>query len=190
MIGLDISLNVCKRKQQRSYAYSTRGAELGSSSAARYFEEAEGLLELGRLEEALVRYWRILDTFPDSPLLPSCLYRIAGIHYLRGENEPAVAAYRRTAEEFPVPDLYDRCRKNLADILVAMGRYQDGLTQLDSMVFADPLFDRREIEVYRCEILAAWAAEDPSLAERSRDCQGELVERYPELRTGGNGPQP
>jgi tetratricopeptide (TPR) repeat protein len=179
MIGLDIGLNVYKRKQMRSYGYSMRSQELSTNRAERYHEEAERLLERGRLEDALALYTNVLETFPDSPLLPWCLYRIAGIHYLKGENQKAIVAYQRTAAQFPVPELYDRCRKSLADILVGLGRYGDGLAQLDQMVFADPLFDRREIEGFRCEILAAWAEEDPSVSQRSRECAEEFDARYP-----------
>jgi tetratricopeptide (TPR) repeat protein len=193
MIGLDIGLNVYKRKQLGSFSYSTRSQELSRSRAQRYRDEAERLLEQGRLEEALAVYTHVVDTFPDSSFLPFCLYRIAGIHYLKGENEQAIAAYRRTAEDYPVPELYDECRKNLADILVAMGRFEEGLAQLDEMVFADPLFEKREIDVFRCDILANRAREDPSIAERSRDCYKALIELYPDLQdleTIGEKPEP
>jgi hypothetical protein len=169
MIGVDIALNVKKRKQLRAYSFSTRGQEQTLASARRLYAESEQDLEDGSLSKAMSGYTRLVSSFPDSPLVPQALYRMAGIHYLRGENDSAAALYRLIVREYPVADLYDKCQKTLADLLVQSGRYEESIEHLDGMVYLDPLYSRGEIEAYRTKILEQRKKTNPVLAPGAED---------------------
>jgi hypothetical protein len=47
------------------------------------------------------------------------------------------------------------------------------------MLFADPLYSREDIDLYRCEILGQWAAADPAQQPALLEAWRRLVERYP-----------
>jgi hypothetical protein len=50
------------------------------------------------------------------------------------------------------------------------------------MVFADSLYSREDIDLYRCEILAQWTAADPAQLPSLLEAWRGLVERYPDSR--------
>jgi outer membrane protein assembly factor BamD (BamD/ComL family) len=180
MIGLDIGLNLHKRRQMRSYSYTARSAEANQQVARNLYAEAEQRLELGELEKALEGYAELMRIQPDSPLLPMSLYRIGSIRYLRGENADAVRSFESITRDYPVAELYDRCQKNLADLMLLVKQFEASLEHLDDMVFVDPLYSREEIAFYRYSVLEAWARADPSANARLQEYRKELIERYPD----------
>ena len=180
MIGLDIGLNLHKRRQMRSYSYTIRGPEANQRVARDRYAEAEQRLELGKLDEAREGYAELVRSQPDSPLLPMSLYRIGSIHYLKGENTEAIGSFESLARDYPVAELYDRCQKNLADLMLLAKRFEASLEHLDEMVFVDPLYSREEIAFYRYSVLEAWARAVPSVTARLQEYRAELLERYPD----------
>ena len=180
MIGVDIALNLKKRKQQQSYSYFTCTQEQTQQRARSLYSEAERLLESGSLSEAADRYTRLVDSSHDSPLLPQALYRMAGIHYLQGENESAVVLYRRIVQEYPVAEIYDKCQKTLADLLLQSNSYEESIRHLDGMVYFDPLYTPEAIAAYRCLILEDWAEVDPAARDKVNRCYEEFLEKYPD----------
>ena len=180
MVGLDIALNLKKRKQLQSYSYGIRLQENKRQRARSLYSEAERLLEGGSLSEAADRYARLVESCPDSPLVPRALYRMAGIHFVRGENDAAILSYRRVVREYPVAELYDKCRKTLADLLLQQGRCEESLSQLDSMLYFDPLYTKEQIDAYRCTITEQLALADPATAPDLERCYEEFIEKYPD----------
>jgi tetratricopeptide (TPR) repeat protein len=180
LVGLDIGLNLHKRRQMRAYSLSTRVTEANQRSVRSLYAEAERLLQDGSLDEALEVFSRLVRSYPESPLLPEALYRLGSIHYLKGENDEAVSSFESLARDYPVAELYDRCQKNLADLMLGLGQFESSLRHLDQMVFLDPLYSREEIAFYRCSILEEWSQADPVVRERLRLCREELIERYPD----------
>jgi hypothetical protein len=169
MVGVDIALNLKKRKQLQAYSFSTRRQEQTLASARSLYAESEQDLESGSLQEAMNGYTRLVSSFPDSPLVSQALYRMAGIHYLRGENDSAIALYRLIVQEYPVAELYDKCQKTLADLLVQARRYEESIEHLDEMVYLDPLYSPGEIEAYRAAILEQWGKANPGLTSGAED---------------------
>jgi hypothetical protein len=180
MIGLDIGLNLYKRRQMQSYSSTARSAEANQQVARNLYAEAEQLLELEKLDEALEGYAELMRIQPDSPLLPMSLYRIGSIRYLRGENAAAVLDFESITRDYPVAELYDRCQKNLADLMLLVKQFESSLEHLDDMVFVDPLYSREEIAFYRESVLEAWARADASVTTRLQEYRKELIERYPD----------
>jgi outer membrane protein assembly factor BamD (BamD/ComL family) len=180
MIGVDIALNLKKRKQIQSYSYVTRLQENTRQRARGLYSEAERLLEGGSLLEAADRYARLTESCPDSPLVPRALYRMAGIHFVQGENDAAARAYRRIIQEYPVAELYDKSQKTLADLLLQQGRYPESLEHLDAMVYFDPLYTPEEIDSYICAVAEQWALADPAAVPELRHRYEQFITRYPD----------
>jgi len=180
MIGLDIGLNLHKRRQARSYSWTARSAEGNQQVARNLYTEAEQRREIGELDEALERYAKLMRSQPDSPLVPMSLYRIGSIQYLRGENTEAVKSFESLVRDYPVAELYDRCQKNLADLMLLAKQFEASLGHLDDMVFVDPLYSREEIAFYRHGVLEAWARAVPSVTTRLQEYRAQLLERYPD----------
>jgi tetratricopeptide (TPR) repeat protein len=180
MIGLDIGLNLHKRRQERSYSWTARSAEASQQVARDLYAEAEQRLELGKLDEALERYSELMRIQPDSTLVPMSLYRVGSIQYLKGENTEAVKSFESLTRDYPVAEFYDRGQKNLADLMLLAGQFEASLGHLDDMVFVDPLYSREEIAFYRHSVLEAWARAVPSVTDRLQEYRRELIERYPD----------
>jgi tetratricopeptide (TPR) repeat protein len=180
MIGLDIGLNLHKRRQARSYSWTARSAEANQQVARDLYAEAEQRLELGKLDEALERYSELMRIQPDSPLVPMSLYRVGSIQYLKGENTEAIKSFESLTRDYPVAEFYDRSQKNLADLMLLAGQFEASLGHLDDMVFVDPLYSREEIAFYRHSVLEAWARAVPSVTDRLQEYRRELIERYPD----------
>lgn len=179
MIGLDIALNLSKRKQLPSYRYAARPQEDFAKDAWRIYREGERLLAQGDLEQARAEYGRILRSSGSSSALPWAVFRTADILYLEGKHEAAAREYARMMRDYPIAALYDRSCKNLADLHFRREQYGESLRCLSEMVFRDPVFTREEVDFYRCEILESWARRDPTVRTRLIRQLTEFTERYP-----------
>jgi tetratricopeptide (TPR) repeat protein len=137
-------------------------------------------LALGQLEEALRFYTRVLEGYKDSPLYPYALFKTARIHFLTGEDSLATIEFNLVADHYPLPDLYDKAQRGLADILLRQGAFQESIDQLQRMVFADPLYSEEEIELLEAEILEDWFTGDPDVIDRVIAAYTTLINSYPE----------
>jgi len=180
LAGFDLVLHLKRRSFHKAYTYSVRPLQESPHVARELYERAEALLAQSRREEALHFYGLVVNEHPDSVYLPQALFKTAEIHFQTEDDTLAILEFRLLVNRYPLPDLYDKAEKSLADLYARQGAYPESLAQVDAMVFADPLYSREEIDLYRCEILAQWAAADraqlPSLLEAWRG----LVERYPD----------
>jgi hypothetical protein len=178
LIGFDIALYLRRNKEREAFSYSTMPREQALYTATEYYERAENLLALGQLEEALRFYTRVLEGYPDSPLYPHALFKTARIHFLTGEDSLATVEFKLIADHYPLPDLYDKVRRSLADILLRQAAYGSSIEQLQYMVFADPLYDEEDIELLRAEIREAWFGDDPAILNDVIAAYSALVNRY------------
>jgi hypothetical protein len=108
---------------------------------------------------------------------------MAGIHLVQGENDGAAVLYRRIVRDYPVAELYDKCRKTLADLLLRQGRYEECLQELDGMVYFDPVYTPEEIHASRCGIIEQWVRSDPTVEPMLIRCHEEFLEQYPDSET-------
>jgi tetratricopeptide (TPR) repeat protein len=180
LIGFDIALYSRRNKAREALRYTAVPQSRTLQAAEEHYRRAENLLALGQLEEALRFYKAVLEGYGDSPLFPYALFKIARIHFLTGEDSLAAIEFTMIADHYPLPDLYDKARRGLADILLRRGAYQEAIDQLRNMVFADPLYGREEVGLLEAEILEAWFAADPEVIGRVIDAYTALIGGYPE----------
>jgi len=124
-------------------------------------------------------YTRVLDGYKDSPLYPYALFKTARIHFLTGEDSLAAIEFNLITDHFPLPDLFDKAQRGLADILLRQGAYQASIDQLRHMVFADPLYREEEIGLLEAEVLEDWFASNPDVITRVIEAYTAMVDSYP-----------
>jgi outer membrane protein assembly factor BamD (BamD/ComL family) len=179
LAGFDLVLHLKRRSFRKAYSYSVRPLQESPHVARELYDRAEGLLAQDRREEALHFYGLVVHEHPDSVYLPQALFKSAKIHFLTEDDTLAILEFQLLASRYPLPDLYDKAQKSLADLYARQGAYQESLAHLDAMVFADPLYSREDIDLYRCEILEQWAQADPAQLPALLGAWRGLVERYP-----------
>jgi outer membrane protein assembly factor BamD (BamD/ComL family) len=180
LAGLDVVLLLQRRKFVRSFEYSARSIQDSEHIAREFYDKGEEMLALDRKEEALRFFSEVVYGHKDSPYLPQALFKTAKIHSLTGDDTLAILEFQLIASRYPLPDLYDKARKALADLYLQQGAFQRSLEQLEAMLFADPLYGREQIDQYRCEILERWTQEEPSRLPELIQAYRQLLERYPQ----------
>jgi hypothetical protein len=155
-VGIDVALRLDKRKlaRRQSQRKDRRGANTGEDPSTLY-AEAEDLMAQESFDQALYRYGLILTEHQDTVYYPRALYRAARVYSIRGETVIAEAALRLLVEKHPLPDVYDRASKALADLLVKEGRDEEAISILSGMLFIDPIYTEETIEDYIEEIRVA-----------------------------------
>lgn len=179
LLGFDVALGVRRAKSKKAFAYRSTPHEQSLHNAAAYYERGEKLFALGQLAEALQFYTDVLEGYRDSVLYPQALFKTARIHFLTGEDSLAVIELNLIVDRYPLPDLYDKARRKLADILLRQGRYRQSIEQLRSMVFADPLYVPEEIEALQAEVFEAWYSEEETVLNDLIASYQLLISRYP-----------
>jgi tetratricopeptide (TPR) repeat protein len=178
LVGFDIALYARRNKARRTFSYDAIPREQALHRAGEYYQRAENLLALGQLEEAQRFYTRVLENYRDSPLYPQALFKTARIHFLTGRDSLATIQFNLIADHYPLPDLYDKAQRGLADILLRQGAYQQSIEQLQQMVFADPLYSPEEVELLKAEILEEWFTADPDVIDRVIEAYVTLADSY------------
>ena len=179
LAGFDLVLHLKRRSFRKAYTYSVSPLQESPHVARELYDRAEALLAQDRREEALHFYGLVVHEHKDSVYLPQALFKTAKIHFLTEDDTLAILEFQLLVNRYPLPDLYDKAEKNLADLYARQGAYPESLAHLDAMVFADPLYSREDIDLYRCEVLAQWAAADPAQHPALLEAWRGLVERYP-----------
>jgi outer membrane protein assembly factor BamD (BamD/ComL family) len=152
MLALDLTLLGRKRKFEREFPVrEVPGGRITDDPAALY-ALGEQSIAGEQFQEAVDFYRSILTGFPDSPYYPQALYKLARIHYVLGDTRLSLQELRLVKNRYPLPDLYDKTCKNLADIYYSLNRYDRALEYLDQMVFYDPLHTRESVDFYKAQI--------------------------------------
>ncbi len=178
VVSLDIIFSLGKRRFLRNRRIDPIPLESAPQVAQEYYTRAEGFLSLGRLTEALRDYSFIVQHHNDSAYFPLALYKIAKIHNITGEYALAASELNLILTDYPLPDLYDKTCKNLADLYVRTEQFQKGIDQLDRMVFYDPLYSKEDIDRYRADILEVWYGSDESVLPRLISSYVTMVTAY------------
>ena len=178
LISFDVALYARRGRARKAFSYGSTPHEQALHSAGEHYQRAENLLALGQLEEALRFYTRVLDGYKDSPLYPYALFKTARIHFLTGEDSLAAIEFNLITDHFPLPDLFDKAQRGLADILLRQGAYQASIDQLRHMVFADPLYREEEIGLLEAEVLEDWFASNPDVITRVIEAYTAMVDSY------------
>jgi tetratricopeptide (TPR) repeat protein len=152
LFAFDLELERQKRRFSQSASVSSQAA--GGSSPV-----VQALVELGKKSLARGEFATALSVFqqsaaenPESALTPYCLFECGRISAITGDFDASMRFYRRIVDEYPVASLYDRSRKNLADLHVIRSEYGPAIGELDAMVFIDPGLSREDIEAFREEL--------------------------------------
>ncbi len=148
----DVFLHIRKARYLKAYAATAVPLEQSAAGVEKSYSKAQELLASGDLGAAAELYIQIIRHNSDSLYYPRALYQLAKIHAIQGDNMLATAELRIILDKYPLPDLYDRTCKSLADISNREGDYKNALAYLDKMVFLDPLFPRAQILEYRTSI--------------------------------------
>jgi tetratricopeptide (TPR) repeat protein len=177
--AFDLALLASRARFRRSFSYTVVPVERSLAAAREYYDKGEGFLSLGQLEEALRMYAAVMEEFPDSLLSAEALFKSARIHFLTGQDDLAIVELTLVVDRYPLPDLYDKARKNLADLLLRRRSYEQCLEQLAAMVFPDPQYSREEVDLFAAEVLEAWFASDATVLPRLVEAYEVLAEGYP-----------
>lgn len=120
--------------------------------AEQTYNKAQELLVANNLGGAAELYIQIIRDNPESAYYPRALYQLAKIHAIEGDDLLATTELNIILDKYPLPDLYDKTCKSLADISYRKQDYSKAIADLDKMVFLDPLFPRDQIAQYRASI--------------------------------------
>ncbi len=149
-IGIDISLHVQKARYINTYSVTPVPREL--STVPQRYRKASELLSQGDLSDAADQYIAIIEQPQDSIYYPLSLYQLGRIQLIQGDVMLATAELRLIVNKYPLPEIYDKACKSLADIADRQADYKAALGYLGEMVFYDPLYPKDQIEQYRSAI--------------------------------------
>ena len=143
--GFWIALSADRREYEERMRVLPFTGTLTAAEAERFYLEGEAALEAGNLSRALTNYTRVVADGGDSEFIPQALYKSTQIYGVSGDLELAARLLELLVRNYPAPQVYDRALRALADVYVALGRYEDAIGRLQEMVYFDPLYDRQEI---------------------------------------------
>lgn len=151
-IAVDISLHLQKDRYVNSFAITP--VPRAVATVAQRYEKANELLAQGDLADAVDQYIAVVEQPQDSIDYPLALYQLGRIHVIQGDLMLAISELRLIIDKYPIPEVYDKACKSLADIADQQGDYRAALGYLGQMVFYDPLYPKGQIEQYRAAIEA------------------------------------
>lgn len=84
---------------------------------------AEGLIQLGKLAEAVTVNQRLIDEFPDSPLREKSLFTLGSAKQDLGDSKKAIEYYKSFINEFPKSDLIADVAFRYGQLMVDQGKF-------------------------------------------------------------------
>lgn len=120
--------------------------ELVAYDAQTLLDEGNDALARGRVDEAIARYEKLVQAFPDSRLVPAALYNLGLAHEARGEHDRAIALYRRLAEDDTLARDAVEARVRMAAVLAELGRWSESRRALDALLARNDLTHADRIE--------------------------------------------
>ncbi len=152
---MDYVINLRKNDYLQN-VFMISGKDDSETNAYDLYQKGELLLTEGNIAESLSAYIEILELYKESRYFPLSLYKTGRIHFLTGDTILAEVEFKRLLDHYPLPEIYDKTCKSLADLLYKQRRYEEAIKYIDSMIFIDPFFTENEIKQYRKEIKSAW----------------------------------
>lgn len=99
--------------------------ELVAYDAQALLDAGNDALARGRADEAIARYEKLVQAFPESRLVPAALYNQGLAHEARGEHDRSIALYRRLAENAALGRDAVDARVRMAAVLAELGRWSE-----------------------------------------------------------------
>ena len=156
LTGYRIALGRQKKRYIQSVDEQFDNVNTPFRMALEQYNMGQEALSLDELDRALFHYTTIVHQYQNTMYLPYALYKIAKIHAIREQYDLATQGFTHITAQYPLPDLYDRSLKSLADIAASQGRYIESIGYLDRMVYADPLFNRNTVNRYKAKLEEQW----------------------------------
>ena len=100
-----------------------------------YLTQGAGLLQSGRLDEAMKTYRYVLQFYPKCVM---AYHGLATIHYARGEYDQTIAELN---EAITIDPEYAYARYSLAIVYIQAGKYEEAETELEEVLRIDPDFE-------------------------------------------------
>jgi tetratricopeptide (TPR) repeat protein len=176
--GFDLALLLGRRRYLNKIALLSVRQDEWSQAVKEDYERGETMLSLGRLEEALREYAKIVQDHPDSIYFPQALFKLAKIHDIQGNYSVAALEFQVITELYPLPDLYDKSQKSLSGIYLRQGDYSRSIDTLDNLTHIDPLYSEENVDFYRCGIYERWYEQDPEKLDILIQAYGDIVDSY------------
>jgi len=149
----DTGLRISRNRFHQEWKKPDSVVEPVELSARRYFDRGERYLAMGQLAEAYTAYAVIPREFPESSVLPLALHRLSRINILNGNFTLARKGFERILREYPHPGVFDQACQSLAQLYAREENWEEAVSYLNQMVFADPQLDREEMEELKTRYL-------------------------------------
>jgi tetratricopeptide (TPR) repeat protein len=120
--------------------------ELVAYDAQALLDDGNDALARGRADEAIARYEKLVQAFPESRLVPAALYNLGLAHEARGEHDRAIALYRRLAEDPTLARDAVDARVRMAAVLAELGRWSEARQALETLLAQSDLTHADRIE--------------------------------------------
>jgi tetratricopeptide (TPR) repeat protein len=176
LLALNIGLRVDRRNYRLRFPVVSGGRRDRLVPAYELYEQGEELLALDRFGEAMSYYTGITVDYRDSVYFPLALYKASRIHFILQEYELSLEGLKAVQRNYPLPELYDKACKNIADIYFFTGEYERSIAYLREMVFVDPLYSPESMDFYAAQIRERKYQE----SRNEKDLEA-LLETYEEL---------
>ena len=178
LVAATAIINNQKRKYLCSYPVPATSRLTSEINDRLLYETAEKQLGAGEIDTALANFQAITSSEMPSSYYPKALYRQSKIMNLLGDRDAAVQGYQQIVDDYPLPELYDRSLKNLADLMLSKGEYGRSMQYLDSMVFWDAFYSQEEIDSYRSDILDLRYQDGKGSLSDVLEAYGLMVQKY------------
>jgi TolA-binding protein len=120
--------------------------ELVAYDAQALLDAGNDALARGRADEAVVRYQKLVQAFPESRLVAVALYNLGLAHEARGEHDRAIELYRRLAEDDALARDAVDARVRMAAVLAELGRWSESAQALVALAARNDLTHADRIE--------------------------------------------
>lgn len=87
------------------------------------FRKANIVLESGGFAEAIVRFGKLIEEFPQSSLVPDAVFGIGRAHEYQGRRDSALVYYARVMERYPTSDASQRATIESAGLRLRAGEW-------------------------------------------------------------------
>lgn len=117
------------------------------------YEIADSYFRLNNFEQARIEFETLVESFPQSPLLPEVQFRIAVTYALDGQLPEAAGAYERVTEKWPASPYAAEAQFGLAGVLEEQEELQRALEILEGLQdYSNPAVLQQKIEKVRSRI--------------------------------------
>jgi TolA-binding protein len=87
---------------------------------------------LGKHLEAIGEYRKVVDSFPQSPLVPAALYKIGTAYMNLNEHQAALSQFERLLRDHPSSDWVDEAELRIAETHIENGDYRRAIVRLEN----------------------------------------------------------